>query len=146
MSEPKPPLAAIEFAQFLKDHEFTLAADLDGSTHSYTVFRNPDILLAFAYERHDGENVVVAPLGSPATIAALSSRSDGWQLVGSVLPDIWTEFHKARRSIRYPHDLGRTQETALVENALRRLMGVLIKGPNISVNPDALKRAGYLRR
>jgi hypothetical protein len=146
MSEPKLPLAAIEFAQFLKDHEFTLAADLDGSTHSYTVFRNRDMLLAFAYESHDGENVVVAPLGSPVTIAALSSRSDGWQLVGGVLPDIWAEFHKARKAIPYPHDLGRAQETVLVDAALRRFMGFLIKGPNISVNPDALKRAGYFKR
>ncbi len=117
-----PPLAAIEFEAFLKDYGFRLVANVDDVTISYTVFANAELLLAFIHQQHDGENIAAACLGAPITTLAISSRSNGWQLVGVVLPDFWAAFHKERHALPYPHKLDRAHETALIDDALRRFM------------------------
>ena len=128
----KLPLAAIEFDQFLGDYGFDLITDIDDVAISYTVFGNKDLLIAFIHQYHDGENIVVSPYGSPITKDAIASRSDGWQLIGGLLPDFWSSLHSAQHAIPYPHRLERPQETLLVDAALRRFMQSRM-GPNNSV-------------
>jgi hypothetical protein len=130
----KLPLAAVEFGQFLKDCEFDLIADVDEAAISYTVFGNSDLLIAFTYQQHEGENIAVSPCGSPITTSSISSRSDGWQLIGGILPDFWSTLHRAQQAIPYPHKLDRSQETLLVDAALRRFMESRL-GPNNSFKP-----------
>jgi hypothetical protein len=135
---PKLPLASVEFAQFLGDYGFDLVMDVDDPAISYTVFGNSDFLIAFTYQQNDGENIAVSPRGSPINTSAISSRSYGWQPIGGVLPDFWSAFHQACQALPYPHRLVRSQETFLIDAALRRFMQSL-EGPNNSFKPNPLR-------
>ncbi|MFZ5875153.1 MAG: hypothetical protein ACOYXU_01975 [Nitrospirota bacterium] len=125
-------LAGKEYDQFLSDYGFSLALDEDGESFSCTVVRNSEILLAFTYQMNFGENLVVAEIGAPVDVASISSRSNGWSLIGEVWKDAYSEFHAARRELPYPHRLDRKREIALIERALREFMNK-VRSKEVSV-------------
>lgn len=125
-------LAGKEYAEFLTGYNFSLALDEDGEDFSCTVFQNDCILIAFTYERGFGENISVAEVGSPVDPPSIRARQGGWSLIGEVWEDFYTNYHKVRRELPYPHELTRKQEAILIGEALNSFM-LMVKNNEASI-------------
>lgn len=115
-------LAGKEYADFLKSHEFRLVLDENGDDFSCTVFQSKDVLIAFTYQQGFGENLAVAEVGSPVNSSSIKARKDGWSLIGEVWKEAYQNYHKERKKLPYPHELGKDQEILLVNQILSAFM------------------------
>lgn len=126
-------LVGKEHAELLKEYDFSLVLDEDGSDFSCTVVQNSEVLIAFTFQRGFGENLAVAEIGSPINASSIADRKNGWSLIGEVWKEAYQEYHKVKKELPYPHEMGREQEAGLVDSIIRAFIAK-VRNKEISIS------------